>query len=134
MKFGMINAVEKRNYIEGYDTLKDAERALKLSNVDHGSIHRHLGFVIFQWALMTSPDMQHYFSIGKRLLGGNVVLYAVDDRGETVDFTQDMWPPICFYKDHFEVEKAIRAGAIIRPKSDHYGFEWGKTPHIVEFE
>lgn len=115
MKYGVIRPAAKQAEIVELKDMKAAQIAAGLIplEVDHGSIGRHLGIVVFEYGLFTPPDKQHYFNLAGKLYAGPAVLYAVDGAGETIDL--EKIPPIEFYADWQEVESAIRVGKIERP-------------------
>jgi len=56
-----------------------------------------------------------YFSILRKLYGGNAVIYAEDRNGTLVTVPEP--PPVMFYRSKVEVEAAIQRGELERPKT-----------------
>jgi hypothetical protein len=86
---------------------------LKRTEVDHGMLSRELAIVVYEYGLFQPTNQSHYFSIGHSLYVGGAVLYGIGDGGETVDVK--VVPPVMFYRDGGEVERAIELRQIERP-------------------
>jgi hypothetical protein len=91
---------------------------LEPGQVDHGVVHafdngESLNIVVYEAGLFRG-DQGRYFSIGTHLYEGGAVIYAADERGETVSVNHK--PPIMFYRDVREVEYAIETGEVVRPQ------------------
>jgi hypothetical protein len=113
MRFGLIIPPSVR--VQDCGDFADALRAvgLRSSGTDHGSVSDVLAIVVHETSLFRR-DRIKYFSIYGQLFAGNALLYAFAPSGETVDVRQ--LPPIMFYRDMAEVERAIDAGAVKRPQ------------------
>jgi hypothetical protein len=72
-----------------------------------------VAYFCYEFAMYMLVDKQRYFSIGRTLYAGSIVLYAFNEAGEDVDL-EDM-PPVVFYNNAEQVEKAIAANVIDRP-------------------
>jgi hypothetical protein len=87
--------------------------------VDHGMIARlpndeKIAIVVGEYGMFKDPAEAKYFSIGPMLYEGGAVIYAADAIGDTVSIK--VKPPVCFYRDAAEVEKAIASGQVVRPE------------------
>ena len=118
MKFGLIKLPDVRIIdVPGLDA------ALILAGIprwtsDLGTVQDGLAIAVWEWSLFAGGEI-NYFSIGKKLYGGNAVLFAYDKKtGRTVDLKG--LPAVCFYRDMREVERAIAANQVARPQ---IGFE-----------
>src|SRR5262245_52813754 len=116
MKFGLVDTKARTITTGEFADLDDAKKAvgLKPMETDHGTLSPDLAYVVYEYGLFVPKEEQTYASIGKALIAGNAVLYAYDERGETVPV--ERLPPIVFYKDAAEVERAISYGVVDRPK------------------
>lgn len=118
-KLKTVTEIEARN-------LAMAKVAADLHKVDHGSITRHLHFVVDEFGLFVEPAKQSYISLAGRLLAGNVVLYACDDGGSTIgmdhltksDSWSNLWNRInpIWLSTQDEVEASISVGSTFRPE------------------
>jgi hypothetical protein len=113
MKYVVVDPAKKTVQTVNLDTFAAAMRTVGLKNVDHGSLTRHLAYCVDEYGMYKKTQDQHYFSIGPVLFAGGAVLYEVDDAGETIDIKKE--PPVCFYRDANEVERAITLKQIKRP-------------------
>src|SRR5215831_4479312 len=120
MKFGIVDPRTARaEIIEAPDwQTAGKEIGLESGRTDSGMIVRDatggLAYFCYEFGLFVPTDQQSYFSIlgldRKPLIAGAAVFYAFDAAGETVDLEE--LPPLLFYRDAHEVEKAIRAGDV----------------------
>jgi len=129
MKFGIVDPHAARVEIVHAKEWPDVAKTLGIESgqTDHGLIVRDasggLGMFCYEFGLFIKE--QRYFSVGRMLVGGAAVFYCFNDMGETVDLHE--MPPIIFYRDAHEVERAIRAGDIERPKiavNDNVLWRW----------
>lgn len=118
MKFILIDAAKKEIRCEEFEQLVDARRSLGLGEVDHGTLHTGLAYVVDEFGLFKDSAQQNYWSFGAKLIAGNSVLYAYDPMGETVDaeMTHQIKASVRFYADATEVEREIVAGRLHRPQ------------------
>lgn len=122
MKFILINAAEKSATVEDHANLDAAKRKLAIDpkSTDHGQFQRGLAYVVYEYGLFMPKEHQHYCRVGNTLIGGNLVVYAYDEAGETIDVTDEMLrsfiPNVAFFADHAEVETAIKRGIVRRPR------------------
>jgi hypothetical protein len=132
MKFLLIDAIKKTAVISDHRSLSVAQDELGLNRVDHGTITRGIGYVVYEFGFFVPVDQQKYAAIGNRLIAGNAVLYAYDDSGETVDFTEgDIVRHITFFGDAVAVESAIDDGILVRPQTAVNGevlWQWPDPP------
>jgi hypothetical protein len=117
MIFGIINAKLRKARVMDLPDVDSAKLVARLKplEVDHGSITRNLHIIVYEFSLYVPVNEQHWFSIGGKLYGGNAVLYACDDAGETISLPMDRLPPILWFKDAAAVEQAIGWKQIERP-------------------
>jgi hypothetical protein len=120
MKFGIVDPRAARVEIVESPDLWDAAQTVGVisGQTDHGLIVRDasggIGMFCYEFGLFIPPDEQRYFSVGRLLVAGAAVFYCFDAEGENVDL--DEMPPIIFYRDAHQVERAIRADDIDRPQ------------------
>jgi len=116
MRFGIVNAKLRTAKILDLPDIDTAKRVARLKplEVDHGSITRHMHIIVYEFSLFVPVDKQVWYCIGRQLYGGNAVVYASDDAGETIDMSM-LPPPIIWFKDAAAVEQAIGWGQIERP-------------------
>lgn len=101
---------------------------LEIGQVDHGVIERDpftgigVSICVYEYSLFVPADEQKYFAINGKLYGGKALLYAFDEKGETIDLTRV--PDVFFFGSARAVEMAIAAGQIERPRSATLGWEW----------
>jgi hypothetical protein len=117
-------AIDPRNatveVVEAEDLREVYERVgLESTKVDHSTIARLpndelICLVVDDLGMHKPVSEAKYWSIGAQLLEGGAVLYAADAMGETVSIRAK--PPVMFYRDAAEVEKAIAAGEVMRPE------------------
>ena len=132
MKFAIVRPRERKVDVVNVPDAKDATiiAGLDPDHTDHGTIdtiHLWLGYVCDEYAMFEHP--QCYFSIGRTLMAGNVVLFAFDAVGRTVDFNL---PPYLWggtwIGDEAAVEAAIKADKIDRPRlaaeGDEVFWQW----------
>src|SRR5262245_8808682 len=96
---------------------------------DYSLVNRHIGIVVFEYGLFDPPAEQHYFGLGGKLFGGNALLYAFNERGETIDLTECPQPR--FFNSLAEIEAAIYCGEIARPMqviNDKVIWQWPNPP------
>src|SRR5262245_39070358 len=115
MRYARINAKDKFLQTFDADSFEAALDAAGLADVgrDHGAVDRSTAIVVYEYGLFEPTDQQYYFSLGRMLYGGNALLYAVDEAGETIDLKR--CPEPTFYTSAADVEAAIAAGKIDRP-------------------
>jgi hypothetical protein len=128
MRFGLIIPPSVR--VQDCGDFADALSAvgLRSSGSDHGNVSDVLAIVVHETSLFRR-DRIKYFSIYGQLFAGNAVLYAFAPSGETVDVKQ--LPPVMFYRDMAEVERAIDVGAVKRPQmayGDVVYWRWPDPP------
>jgi hypothetical protein len=113
MRFGLITPPSVR--VQECSDFESARRAVGLGSLrtDHGTLSDVLAIVVHDSSLF-QRDRVKYFSIYAQLFAGNAVLYAFGPAGETIDVKQ--LPPVTFYRDMAEVERAISIGAVKRPQ------------------
>lgn len=131
MKFVVINP--KNRSIDTVDVwkLQDAEAIAGLGNVDHGSLCRGIGYVVYEFSMFVPPSEQHYCGIAGHLIAGAAVLYGVDEAGETIDLMKSQIPDVRFYLGVNDVEAAIERGEIKRPQiavNNAVLWQWPQTP------
>ena len=99
------------------DSIFDAERAAGLNpgEVDHGSLSRRVGYVVYQFGAFVPPSEQSYCSIAGHLIAGPAVFYGCDEGGETVDLRKSELPDVRWYLEVNDVEAAIERDEIVRP-------------------
>jgi hypothetical protein len=135
MKFGAIDPRTTRvEFVEAAEL--DAAKAaagLHPLRVDHGvlwrdpALGRGASIVVYEFGLYVPS--QRYFAIGRSLFGGPAVIYGFDNAGEAVDL--DKLPPVYFFRDAEEVERAIGTGQIQRPVmviNDDVIWKWPEPP------
>jgi hypothetical protein len=117
MKFGLIDAKKRTAKINdfGYFELALKAAGLTAGNVDFGQLSRHVHIVVWEYSLFAPVHKMHYFSVVKMLFGGNAVIFASDEGGNTIDLP--MLPPVTFFKDVEAVELAIDRGEVERPQT-----------------
>jgi len=109
-----VETIEAKEPYEAYKAL-----GLDRMGVDHGTVARFddgggVAIVVYEFSLFVPVDDQRWYSILGQLFGGNALLYGYDAHGETCEF--DTPPPIVFYPNAQEVEKAIERGEVKRPQ------------------
>jgi hypothetical protein len=120
MKYGIVDPHAARVEIVEAPDLWDAAKTVGVisGRTDHGLIVRDasggMGMFCYEFGLFVPSDKQRYFSVGSLLVAGAAVFYCFDQEGENVDLHE--MPPIIFYRDAHQVERAIRAGDINRPE------------------
>jgi hypothetical protein len=117
MKFVIVDP--KKRSVETVDLgdLHSAliEAGLSPGEVDHGSLSRRMGYVVYQFGMYVPVAEQSYCAIARRLIAGAAVLYGVGDEGETVDLMKSAVPDVTFFLGRNDVEAAIERGDILRP-------------------
>ena len=103
----LIRYVEYKHIHEAY-----ADAGLAPGAVDHGTVTKGLGIVVYEYSL--NQIGQDYFSFDHQLYGGPAVLYGVDDFGETVDL-EGVNEPRWLGGDVEKIQGEIEAGEIQRP-------------------
>jgi hypothetical protein len=117
LKFAIVRPRERRVDVVDVPTADDAKivAGLTLLATDEGTLYPGLGYICHEHAMFDHP--QFYFSIGRTLIAGNVVLYAFDATGRTVNYNL---PPHRwggrFLGDEIDTELAVRAGKVERPR------------------
>jgi hypothetical protein len=117
-------AIDPRNatveVVEAEELTQVYERVgLERAKVDHSSIARLpndelICIVVDDLGMYKPASEAKYWSIGAQLLEGGAVIYAADALGETVSIKHK--PPVTFYRDAGEVERAIASGEVMRPQ------------------
>lgn len=129
-RFGLVKATDRKAELADLPDFDAALRAVGLApgHVDHGSLSPWLAYAVDEFGLFVPPEEQSYFALPGGALGaGNAVLYAVGDRGETVDLLQ--LPPLRFYgRGRLEVERAITRCEVARPVMSVNGVVLWKWP------
>ena len=129
-KFVIVRPEERAVETIEAPTLQAAEDAAGLHpmSTDHGVIAKPwdgmpgIAFVVYEYSFFVNRGEQSFFAIGSRLIAGNAVFYGFDEAGETVDmppFERPRW-----FANANEVEAAIAAGDIIRPRNSGLDWEW----------
>jgi hypothetical protein len=95
-----------------------AAAGLSPHEVDHGCVFRHedgwsINVICYEHGMFVPVEQGRYFSIGGQLFQGGVILYAADERGETIDLHAK--PPVVFYRGRDQIELAIETGQVVRP-------------------
>lgn len=133
MRFIIVNVADKTVTVEDHRDLDDAKRAagLKPKETDHGSFGRGFGYVVYEYGLFDPTDQARYCRAGNTLISGNMVVYAYDEMGETIDVSDDAFkafaPNVAFFVDANEVETAIKRGIVRRPhmvRGDEVLWQW----------
>ena len=91
MKFMIVDAKARQLRLEDHEEMDGALASadLKRGEIDHGVLLPGLGYVVYEYGMFTSPELQHYWGFGGRLIAGNAVLYHFNHRGETADVTDE---------------------------------------------
>lgn len=117
MKFAIVRPREREVQVLDLADTDEAKRraGLPLNETDHGTLWAGLGYICHEHAMFTHP--QFYFALDRVVIGGNVVLFAYNERGETVDYDTPAhrWGGR-FVGDEAAVEAEIKAGRIDRPQ------------------
>jgi len=115
MKFGLVMPVSRRVEIVDVADLDAARDMIGLDRdqCDHAMIDRATAIVVYEHGLF-EPAHQALYAINGRLYAGASVIYAVDERGATVDLEPPAWSPV-FFSSVAQVEQAIAAGTVVRP-------------------
>ena len=121
MKIGIVDPASLRFDIVDVSDVREAvvQAGLHPDRTDHGLIYRDyrvggVARICYEFALFVPAQRQRYFSVQHFLCAGPHVLYQFDAEGETVDLTA--LPPVIFYRDASEVERAIDAQIVERPQ------------------
>jgi hypothetical protein len=135
MKFGVVDPRCIRAELINAPNWADAAKqtGLESGHIDHGMLVRDrdggIAYFCYQFAMFVPVEKQRYFSIGRRLIAGSALIYAFNEAGEERDLVE--MPPIIFYRDAAQVEKAIAAGNIDRPTMTINGqqiWAWPQLP------
>jgi hypothetical protein len=131
MKYGVIK--DQTAKIEDHNALLDAVMASGLdpASVDHGSLTREMAIVVGEFSLMHGGENPKFWSIGRQLSQGPGVIYQVDENGETIDLVQ--LPPILFYRDAEQVNKALEHNHIDRPFRAVTSFSGGEVDTEIQW-
>jgi len=115
MRFGLIKPAARCLEIVDVADLDRARDMIGLDRdqCDHAMIDRATAIVVYEYGLF-EPAHQDHFAINGRLYAGASVIYAVDERGATIDLEPPAWEPV-FFASVAEVERAIAAGMVVRP-------------------
>ena len=87
-----------------------------------------LAIVVNDFSLHVPPRLQRYFVIGRTLFGGNAVLYAFNEQGDSVDIDE---VPVIIFMSLAGVEDAIAQNQIDRPEVRVNGqltWQWPNKP------
>jgi hypothetical protein len=135
MKFLAIKPRTQK--LEWIDTasVKDAERAVGLGNVDHGTFFRRedgigLAYVVYEFGFFVPPTQQSYAIVFGKLIAGTAVVYAFDEIGDTVSVSPEMISErdVTWLSTQQDVEDAIAAGVVVqrpmRAVNDHVEWRW----------
>jgi hypothetical protein len=116
VKFTLIDATRRCAEQRLFERWEEAGATLGLKSgeVDMGTLARGTGIIVYEYGLFEPKETAKYFSIGPRLYVGNAVLFGVDEDGETISVSGI--PPIRYYDDWQQVDKAINEGDIVRPQ------------------
>lgn len=128
MQFEIIKPKTHETLAVQCEELRDAlvQAGLDPSAVDHGSVTRSMGIVVYEFGLFQPTAETSYFSLGGRLYAGNAVLYGVNEMGETVDLKTLAIP---YWLDtEADVEAAIKAGLCPRPVMSINGDQYWNWP------
>lgn len=143
MKFAIIKSAAKQ--IELVDepdvwAAMEAHTDLKRGEIDFGSLSREVKIIVYEFGMFLEPDdpRDHHFSLGRQLFVGDAVIFASDDEGETIDFTDKnlvlLKAVTHFYQSRATVEYAIRNGRIDRPQMSLNGeiiWQWPqRNPNV----
>src|SRR5262245_7851839 len=139
MRFGIIDPRTTRvEFVDAAD-LNEAKIAVGLDplRVDHGVLWREPGaggasIVVYEFGLFVPRERQRYFAIGRSLYAGAAVVYGFDAAGETVDLAE--LPPVFFFRDADEVERAIETRQIGRPETAINNVVYWRWPEPPEPE
>lgn len=123
-----VKVIEKKD-------LNGALRAtgLRLSRVDFATLFVGddgwgLQIVVYEKGLRESPSKHRFFSLGESLFAGSAIIFAFNNKGDTVTLPDIMRnPPVTFYRSYREAEAAIRRGELQRPQITANGkvvWEW----------
>jgi hypothetical protein len=115
MRYAIINPKKQTLRAIDASSFEVALDAAELADVgrDHSMVTRQIGIVVYEYALYVPPAEQHYFALNGKLYGGNALLYACNETGETIDLT--ICPEPTFFKSADDVEAAIYMGKVERP-------------------
>jgi hypothetical protein len=119
MKFGVVDPRCIRAEVIDAPNWADAAKqaGLESGHIDHGMLLRDrdggIAYFCYEFAMFVPMHKQRYFSIGRRLIAGTALIYAFDQTGTERDLVEI--PPVIFYRDAEQVEKAIAAGSLDRP-------------------
>ena len=136
MKFIIIDAKKKECRVEKYEEFHDAVRAAGLdpSATDHGQFARGIAYVVYEYGHFVPKETQNYCRVGNTLISGNLVVYAYNEMGDTIAITDELFksfiPNVAFFKDHHEVETAIKRGIVRRPQmtsGDEVLWKWPES-------
>lgn len=129
--FVLVNARDRTIELQTFNELTLAQVYLGLSGVDHGSFGRGYGYVVDEYGLFVPWQQQNYFGVGTTLIAGNMVVYAYNQLGETIDMSTDELKSIRaatrFFSGRDEIEQAIATGSIERPRTtvgDRLIWQW----------
>jgi hypothetical protein len=135
MKFGVVDPRCIRAEVIDAPNWTDAAKqaGLESGHIDHGMLRRDgdggIAYFCCQFAMFMPVSKQRYFSVGRRLIAGSALIYAFNEAGEERDLVK--MPPIIFYRDAAQVEKAIAARNIDRPTMTIDGMQiwaWPQWP------
>lgn len=126
MKFGIINPETHTFDVVDVDTIVKAYALAGLDpgRTDHGVAadleNKHkVCFVVYEFGFFIAVKEQHYFEICGRLVAGSALIYECDFYGRTVDLSDEAVAVIVaptWFDTVDEVELAIAAGAVLRPR------------------
>jgi len=116
-RYWAINAEKHFIYFLDCESIHEAERAAGLSPgvVGHGAVDWRIACVVDDFGMFVPPEQQSYVMINGRLFAGNMLLYGVNEAGETIDLDNvDSLRPV-FLHGREEVEAVIQQGLVKRP-------------------
>jgi len=115
LKFGLVKPRERCLEIVDVADLDAARAMINLDRgaCDHAMIDRYTAIVVYEFGLF-EPTHQDHYAIKGRLYAGASVIYAVDERGATINLEPPAWSPV-FFASVAEAEQAIADGAVKRP-------------------
>lgn len=120
MIFGIIDPKREVFELKDFDHIKQAElyAGLTLHHTDHGTMSPRIGTITYEFALFEEKNF--FFSVGRRLYAGAMVLYEIEERGGTCDFGDDLEELVrkhlIFYPSLRAAEVATIQNEVLRPE------------------
>lgn len=132
MRFGVIEPAKTLARCIDVHEMTDLYLGLGLRRgmVDHGVAAPGIGIVVDEFSLMVRPELQRYFAIGRRLYGGNAILFGFHATGNAIDLPV---MPLIIFMSVAGIEDAIARGQIDRPVmslNDETFWEWPQLPPV----